>query len=109
MFRQIKDLLRLFNGKCIIVEDDEPRYVLLSFEEYTALRGGSERSERLISAMVGLPEQEAGKEMEHLEEVNKETEMLYHAKGEASEVSEIALELPVEKERSEYRIEDIPF
>lgn len=39
MWKSLKQILRDSNDKAVIIEDGEPRYVILSFDEYMRMRG----------------------------------------------------------------------
>lgn len=104
MFQKLNHLLQVFGGRCIIVEQGEPRYVVLPVEEYIALKNGDSG---------GNPEtpREKGAEAETLEKINREIELLASADAPAAapEISEPAPGNAGEKAKAEYRIEDIPF
>ena len=119
MFTQINKLLRLFGGRCIIVENGEPRYVVLPAEEYLALH---EHSGQPAPPLVNPSGSE---ETGVLENVNREIELFSGAQAAGEEAappesfdrdlkhaaaqSPEADAAPKEAGRNEYRVEDIPF
>ncbi|MDP3795169.1 MAG: hypothetical protein Q8R13_04570 [bacterium] len=66
MFKKLNHLLRVFGGRCIIVEDGEPRYVLISAEEFLTLTAGKTlQSGSVTPAALGeMPDQGAGMPIE---------------------------------------------
>ena len=44
MWNSIKSILKDNASKCLIIEDGEPKYVVLSFQEYQQLQGNEKNS-----------------------------------------------------------------
>ncbi len=87
MWDKIKKILSKGEGKCIIIEDNEPAYVVVKWENY-------ERMIDTCSAEI----QEANKNIDH-----------WKAEENAKVEPEVA---PVEEEsdeKTEVKIEDLPF
>lgn len=125
MFKKLKDLLRLFNGRCIIVEDGEPRYVLIPFQEYVALRDDAAVQSLRSSAADDRREDrgtrdEPGEDklfeapLSAFEDLNEEMKTPDDTDMEREETFNMLTfegqeEPSAGKEKSEYKIEDIPF
>jgi len=85
MWERIKKILQKEGGKCIIVEENQPTYVVMRMEDYE--RAGSDQSS-----------EKKGTEME---EVNQS---LDEWKAEEKEETEV-----VEPDNQEVKVEDLPF
>lgn len=59
MWSSIKQLIRTKNDRCIIVEDGEPKYVIIPFEEYQHLQ--EKRNDSIVSTSTRSRERDAGK------------------------------------------------
>ena len=81
MWDKIKKLMQKSNSKLIIVENDQPSYVVLSIDEYESLLEGSQ-----------------------IEKANQEIIELR-----AAESQETKIEEPIDKEEGEVKVEDLPF
>ena len=82
MWDAIKTVLNNRTSKCLILQDDEPRYVILTYEEYQHLQ------KRSSSSIVGE---------------NPEAPLsLHEVNGEMQDIQEV-------KKESSLRIEDLPF
>ena len=81
MWETIKRILQKGGGKCIIVENDKPSYVVLPMEEY----------ENLL-------------EQSQIEEANQEITEL-----KSQEETEPAIEDVADKKEDEVKVEDLPF
>ncbi|MDZ4296002.1 MAG: hypothetical protein U1A16_01370 [Patescibacteria group bacterium] len=66
MFKKLNHLLRVFGGRCIIVEDGEPRYVLISAEEFLTLTAGKTLQSGIATpaALGEMPDHGAGMPIE---------------------------------------------
>jgi len=77
MWKTIKNLLSKGGGKCIIVENEKPVFVVMSFGEYeNLLEKGGEPSESAEIEKVNrdISEWQSGGEDNNLEEINPKEE-----------------------------------
>ena len=51
MWQDLKSILKDGKTKCVIIEDGEPRYVVIGFEEYQQLQG--DKKDNIVSERSG--------------------------------------------------------
>jgi len=72
MWHAIKSVLNSKNGKCLIIENGEPKYIVLSFEEYQQLQGGEKNS----IVEENFEEEKANGEIQEFQTEKEETELV---------------------------------
>ena len=102
MFAKLEKLLRFFGGRCIIVEDGEPRYVVLPVRDYLLLQEGNPQPADEPARADPAQSHNRDDEGSALQEANRTIELI-------SKQTEVAPLQPPEAPAGEYRIEDIPF
>ena len=83
MWERIKNLLQKGGGKCIIVEEDQPTYIVMKVEDYEKLLEGSPETAR-----------------EKIEEVNRDIAEWQAKEKEETEIADNSQEV---------KVEDLPF
>lgn len=53
-FTAIKQMIKENGDKCILVENDEPEYVLMSFREYRRLTGAEAREPHRVASAIAV-------------------------------------------------------
>ncbi len=87
MWDKIKKILQKEGGKCIIIEENEPSYVVLTFDEYEKKIAGSDTSDN------------------QAEKINRD---IAEWRATEAEQPEIAPQTP-ESRDEDVKIEDLPF
>ncbi|MDX1535194.1 MAG: hypothetical protein R3346_00285 [Candidatus Spechtbacterales bacterium] len=60
MWDKLKKILEYSNGRGIIIEDGEPRYVILSIDEYISLKEGSGSEKKRTQPLVSNADNQGG-------------------------------------------------
>lgn len=104
MFEALKKIIKKTKGIFILVEDNQPAYVLLPFGEYEKLVDLSQANDekRMVSGGEKKKELEPSN-YQLLEKINRDIE-LWKAAQPREEVGEIE-----EKEEGNIKIEEIPY
>ena len=72
MWNSIKSILKDNTSKCLIIEDGEPKYIVLSFEEYQKLQG----SEKNSIVEENFEEEKANGEIQEFQTEKEEAEVI---------------------------------
>lgn len=128
-FNKIKNLISGIGGRCIIIEDNEPKYVLLGFDEFSNMVGSLKNIDNVFEGEAGLPKKNtvdtvntaniantvntAENDIDDIDKKNKEI-IVDEESGivkNSDIIDDVSADLFGVKEESagEIRIEDLPF